>query len=205
MLRRLEQHVAALRACRLCPAMQSAPVTGAAVASRVMLVGQAPGDKEPALQRPFAWTAGRAMFKWFEDACGIDEAGFRSRVYMTAVCRCFPGKKPRGGDRVPGPEEIANCGRWLQAEMTLLRPALVIPVGKLAIAQFMPYRGLQAHVGRQSRCTYASHNFDAIPLPHPSGASPWPRVEPGKTLLRTAMQLIAVHPAWRREAMIGNP
>ena len=199
MLRRLEQHVAALRTCRLCPAMQSAPVTGTAVASRVLLVGQAPGDKEPALQRPFAWTAGRAMFKWFEDACGIDEAGFRSRIYMTAVCRCFPGKKPRGGDRVPSPAEIANCARWLQAEMTLLKPALVIPVGKLAIAQFMPYRGLQAHVGRQSRCTYVGHAFDAIPLPHPSGASPWPRVEPGKTLLRTAMQLIAAHPAWREQ------
>ena len=199
MLRRLEQHVAALRACRLCPAMQSAPVTGAAVASRVMLVGQAPGDKEPALQRPFAWTAGRAMFKWFEEACGIDEAGFRSRIYMTAVCRCFPGKKPRGGDRVPNPEEIANCTRWLQAETTLLKPALVIPVGKLAIAQFMPYRGLEAHVGRQMCCTYAGHAFDAIPLPHPSGASPWPRVEPGKTLLRTAMRLIAAHPAWRRQ------
>ena len=125
MLRRLEQHVAALRVCRLCPAMQSSPVTGAAVASRVMLVGQAPGDKEPALQRPFALErAGRAMFKWFQEACGIDEAAFRSRVYMTAVCRCFPGKKPRGGDRVPNPEEVANCARWLQAEMTLLQARL---------------------------------------------------------------------------------
>ena len=79
--------------------------------------------------------------------------------------------------------------------MTLLKPALVIPVGKLAIAQFMAYRNMEAHVGQQSRCTYADHAFDAIPLPHPSGVSPWPRVEPGKTLLRTAMQLIAAHPA----------
>ena len=203
MLRRLEQHVADLRACRLCPAMQSAPITGMAVVSRVMLVGQAPGDKEPALQRPFAWTAGRAMFKWFLEACGIDEAAFRARVYMTAVCRCFPGKKPRGGDRVPGADEIANCGRWLQAEMTLLRPALVIPVGKLAIAQFMAYDGMEAHVGRQTRCAYAGHAFDAIPLPHPSGASPWPRIEPGKTLLRNAMQRIAAHPAWQRQ-MAGD-
>lgn len=204
MLRRLEQHVTALRACRLCPAMQSAPVTGPAVVSRVMLVGQAPGDKEPALQRPFAWTAGKALFNWFQEACGIDEAGFRSRVYMTAVCRCFPGKRPRGGDRVPSPGEIANCSRWLQAEMTLLKPALVIPVGKLAIAQFMPYNGLEAHVGRQTRCTCADHAFDAIPLPHPSGASPWPRVEPGKTLLRTALQRIVAHRAWRHHIFVSD-
>ena len=203
MLRRLEQHVAALRTCRLCPAMASSPVTGAAVVSQVMLVGQAPGDKEPALQRPFAWTAGKAMFKWFQEACGIDEVVFRSHVYMTAVCRCFPGKRPRGGDRVPNPAEIANCSRWLQAEMTLLKPALVIPVGKLAIAQFMTYSNMEAHIGQQARCTYADHTFDAIPLPHPSGASPWPRVEPGKTLLRTAMQLIAAHPAWRHQMTTG--
>ena len=185
--------------------MQSTPITGAAVASRVMLVGQAPGDKEPELQRPFAWTAGKAMFKWFQEACGMDEAAFRARVYMTAVCRCFPGKKPRGGDRVPSADEIANCARWLQAEMALLRPALVIPVGKLAIAQFMTYEGLEAHVGQQARCAYAGHAFDAIPLPHPSGASPWPRVEPGKTLLHTALQLIADHPAWQRLAAAGGP
>ena len=75
----------------------------------------------------------------------------------------------------------------------------MIPVGKLAIAQFMPYGGMEAHVGRQTRCAYAGHVFDAIALPHPSGASPWPRVEPGKTLLGTALQLIAAHPAWRRQ------
>ena len=203
MLSRLERHVADLRSCRLCPAMQSSPITGTAVASRVMLVGQAPGDKEPELQRPFAWTAGRAMFKWFQETCGVDEAAFRTGVYMAAVCRCFPGKKPRGGDRVPGADEIANCAPWLQEEMTLLKPALVIPVGKLAIAQFMPYEGMEAHVGRQTRCAYAGHTFDAIPLPHPSGASPWPRVEPGKTLLGKALQLIAAHPAWQHLTAAG--
>jgi len=160
-----------------------------------MLIGQAPGIKEPILHKPFAWTAGKTLFQWFWEACGIDEETFRSRVYMAAVCRCFPGKKPRGGDRVPSAEEIANCSRWLQVEMQLLTPALVVPVGKLAIAQFMKYQSMEAHVGQQVRCNYAGHTFDTIPLPHPSGASPWPRVEPGKTLLRTALGLIAAHPA----------
>jgi uracil-DNA glycosylase len=191
----LQQHIAALQACRQCPAMQSAPVTGQAVYSKVMLVGQAPGDKEPLLHKPFAWTAGKTLFTWFREACGIDEATFRARIYMAAVCRCFPGKKPPGGDRVPSTTEIANCSRWLQAEMRLLKPALVVPVGKLAIAQFMPYRSLEAHIGQQMRCVYADHAFDAIPLPHPSGASPWPRVEPGRTLLQNALRLIAAHAA----------
>jgi len=191
----LNHHIAAIQACRQCPDMQPSPVTGQAVTSKVMLVGQAPGDKEPVMQKPFAWTAGKTLFKWFWDACGIDEETFRSRVYMAAVCRCFPGKKPRGGDRVPSVAEIATCSRWLQAEMALLKPALVLPVGKLAIAQFMDYRSMEAHIGQQVQCTYGGHAFDAIPLPHPSGASPWPRIEPGKTLLHTALQLISAHPA----------
>jgi uracil-DNA glycosylase len=195
MLTALQQHIEALRACRQCPTMQPPPVAGQAAYSKVMLVGQAPGVKEPVMQKPFAWTAGKTLFNWFQDACGLDEETLRARVYMAAVCRCFPGKKPQGGDRVPSAEEIGNCSRWLHAEMDLLKPALVVPVGKLAMAQFMDYRSMATHIGRQFRWAYGTHTFDAIPLPHPSGASPWPRTEPGKTLLRKALRLIAEHPA----------
>jgi uracil-DNA glycosylase len=47
------------------------------------------------------------------------------------------------------------------------------------------------------RVTYAGRQFDLIPLPHPSGASPWHRMEPGKTLLKRALKLIVAHPAFR--------
>jgi uracil-DNA glycosylase len=103
---------------------------------------------------------------------------------------------------VPSVEEINNCARWLQAEMALLKPDLVLPVGKLAIAQLMDYQSMETHIGQQFCCTYAGSTFDAIPLPHPSGASPWPRMEPGKTLLNRALRLIAEHPAMVR--MIAN-
>ena len=190
-------HVNALRACNLCANMQRPVVTGRAIVSKVLLVGQAPGEKEPQLQRPFAWTAGKTLFQWFHDACGLSEEDLRSRIYLAAVCRCFPGKKPHGGDRVPDRTEISNCSRWLKAEMDILHPELVIPVGRLAITQFVKYSSLDAIVGRSFRCTYDKHLFDAIPLPHPSGASPWPRVEPGKTLLRKGLALIAEHPEMR--------
>ena len=92
----LETHLKLLRGCGRCPRMGKPVVHGNAVLSRVMLVGQAPGDKEPVLQRPFAWTAGRTLFRWFEEACGIGESLFRSKIYISAVCRCFPGKKTGG-------------------------------------------------------------------------------------------------------------
>src|SRR5437868_13128887 len=101
----LEDHVIRLVQCRRCPRMHSTPVSGGPVVSEVMLIGQAPGPREPVLQKPFAWTAGRTLFKWFEQYCGLSEAELRSKVYFAAVCRCFPGKTSNGGDRVPTPAE----------------------------------------------------------------------------------------------------
>jgi uracil-DNA glycosylase len=176
--------------------MQKPVVSGGAVLSKVMLVGQAPGTREPILKRPFAWTAGKTLFRWFEESSGISEPDFRATIYMAAVCRCFPGKKPTGGDRVPSDEEIENCSFWLRREIKILRPELVIPVGKLAISQFTESSRLDEIIGAKSRITYAGHQFDIIPLPHPSGASPWHRMEPGKTLLTRALKLIAAHPAF---------
>jgi uracil-DNA glycosylase len=193
----LQRHVDTLLQCRRCPQMQKPVVSGGAVISRVLLVGQAPGDKEPILGRPFAWTAGKKLFRWFQEHAGVDEASFRARVYMAAVCRCFPGKKATGGDRVPDPSEIENCSGWLAAEMHLLQPHLVIAVGKLAISQFIPCAKLETIIGTAFSAEYARHRFDLVPLPHPSGASPWPHQEPGRVLLPRALKLIANHPAWK--------
>ena len=193
----VEKHLAALRACNWCPKMHRPVVVGRAVTSRVLLVGQAPGDKEPKLGRPFAWTAGRTLFRWFHAALGWSEDEVRERIYFAAVCRCFPGKRPGGGDRVPAPDEIANCSAWLEREFRLLRPALVLPVGKLAITQFLPPAPLNDTIGRSFQITWRGQAADCIPLPHPSGASPWHRMEPGQTLLHRALALVAAHPAMR--------
>jgi len=133
----LRRHQQTLARCRRCPGMQGAPVQGMPSASPVMLIGQAPGVKEGPAGKPFAWTAGKTMFGWFA-TLGLTEEAFRTRVYMAAVCRCFPGKAPAGGDRVPDAGEIERCSRHLVAEARILRPQLVIPVGKLAISQLAP-------------------------------------------------------------------
>ncbi|MCI0507455.1 MAG: uracil-DNA glycosylase family protein [Gammaproteobacteria bacterium] len=172
-------------------------VVGNPVVSPVMLIGQAPGHKEIEIHKPFAWTAGKTLFKWFAQT-GLDEERFRQRVYMAAVCRCFPGKNPKGGDRVPSGEEVANCSTWLQSELKLLQPGLLIPVGKLAIARFMPVDKLDTVIGKKYHLQLEGFKTDVIPLPHPSGASTWHRMEPGKTLLTKALRHIRKHPAWRQ-------
>jgi uracil-DNA glycosylase len=171
-------------------------VLGEPVASRVMLIGQAPGSREGPAGRPFAWTAGKTLFGWFA-GIGLDEEDVRSRVYMAAVCRCFPGKGATGGDRVPLPAEIANCRRWLDAELELLAPELIIPVGKLAIGQLIPVKRLNDVVGLLHRLEVSGRHTAVVPLPHPSGASTWHRTEPGCQLLLDALEQIRSHPAWQ--------
>lgn len=97
---------------------------------------------------------------------------------------------------MPSPDEVVNCSRWLKAEREILHPSLVIPVGKLAIEQFIPLQKLDQIIGRAFEVTRDGFCFDVIPLPHPSGASPWHRTEPGKSLLKRAMNLIIKHPAF---------
>lgn len=195
-LKLIKQHQAKLRQCNACPTMVGPVVTGTPVHSPVMLIGQAPGPREGALGRPFAWTAGKTLFKWFEDT-GMDEEEFRSKVYMAAVCRCFPGKNPNGGDRVPDAGEIGHCSQWLKAELDLLQPELLLPVGKLAISQFMKADKLIDVIGQRHQIRIYGRDYDLIPLPHPSGVSTWHRSEPGKGLLKEALGLIARHAAWR--------
>jgi uracil-DNA glycosylase len=91
---------AELETCRRCPKMYGPAVHSESVLSPVMLIGQAPGTREIEQLKPFCWTAGKTLFNWFAPL-GLDETAFRARILMSAVCRCFPGKNPKGGDRVP--------------------------------------------------------------------------------------------------------
>jgi uracil-DNA glycosylase len=185
--------------------MHRPAVVGRATPSRILLVGQAPGVKEPVLGRPFAWTAGKTLFKWIESATGWNEDAARDRIYFAAVCRCFPGKNPKGaGDRVPDLDEIDRCAHWMRREFELLQPTLVVAVGKLAIAQFHSFALLSEVVGRTLPITHAGHACDLLPLPHPSGASTWHRMEPGRTLLGQALKAFAAHPATREAQGIQN-
>ena len=193
----IKAHQQGLSECRLCPEMIPPVVIGQPVAAEILLVGQAPGDKEGGLGRPFAWTAGKTMFKWFE-SIGVAEDDFRRQVYMSAVCRCFPGKNPKGGDRVPDKTEIETCSQWLNKEIELLQPKLVIPVGKLAIAQYLTVNKLVDVIGKKFELTMNGVDVEMIPLPHPSGASTWHRMSPGKELLTQALDLLAQHESWEK-------
>jgi uracil-DNA glycosylase len=188
----LETHVHLLFQCRACSTVSGTPITGVVRGTKIMLVGQAPGPREEAFGRPFAFTAGQRLFRWFEESLGISEEEFRRRVYIAAVIRCFPGRDEKaGGDRVPSDEEIARCGAHLDRELQLLRPALVIAVGTLASRQLTGISQLKDAAGRVHRATRAGHEFDVVVLPHPSGRSTWTNKPENAALLKKSLGLIA--------------
>ena len=185
-----------LAGCRKCRKMKGPVVFGLPVASPVLLIGQAPGPREGKLGRPFAWTAGKTLFQWLHRATKADEETIRKCIYFAAVARCFPGKAKDGGDRRPDAKEIVRCRPYLEREVTLLAPALVLPVGTLAIEQVVGEKvKLEDVIGHLVRKRYHGRDVDVIALPHPSGASPWHKMEPGKTLLARALRKVRNHPA----------
>ncbi|HEY2375788.1 MAG TPA: uracil-DNA glycosylase family protein [Gemmatimonadaceae bacterium] len=186
----LERHCRALSACRRCELRDVQPIVSLARRPRVMLVGQAPGRVESGGGHAFAGRAGKTLFRWFE-RIGLDEATARDRIYIAAVTRCYPGPSPSGrGDRVPSLDERANCAGWLDAELQLLRPRLLIPVGRLAIERFLPRLPLEDLIGREHMVDHVAGQCVAIPLPHPSGASSWIHQGDHGLLLAGSLQLI---------------
>jgi len=188
---RLETHCRALADCRRCGHPDGVtPILSHARRPKAMLVGQAPGKVESAGGKPFAGRAGKTLFRWFERA-GIDEETARARIYIAAVTRCYPGPSPSGrGDRVPSPAEQDACAVWLDTELRIIRPTLLIPVGRLAITRFLPNEPLDRLIGKAHDVEHVGGHAMAIPLPHPSGASSWIHEGDHPRLLDRALVLI---------------
>ena len=188
----LAAHNEALSACTRCGLADAVrPVISSEARSpRAMLVGQAPGKVEVGDRRPFVGRAGGTLFSWLRRA-GVDESAFRLDVYIAAITRCYPGPSPTGrGDRVPSPREREMCSDWLDSELRIIRPALLIPVGRLAIDRFLGPGKLDELVGRRHVVRHAGGESLAIALPHPSGASSWVNVPEHRVLLERSLALL---------------
>ena len=156
--------------CRACVEagypLESLPVLEGRAGQSAMIVGQAPGIVEGDERRPWRGRAGQTLRRWLE----LDEERFYSTFYCSSVTRCYPGRHPSGrGDRPPSPRELELCRFWLDWELRLLRPRLVVPVGGLAIKRVLGISGLADCIGSR----FELGDAVAVPLPHPSGASGW--------------------------------
>jgi uracil-DNA glycosylase len=152
---------------------------------RTMIVGQAPGAQTDAKRFHFAGPGGVLLGKWLVRA-GYDPDHWREQCYITSLTRCFPGKAPRGGrgDRKPSPPELALCRPFLEAELRLVRPTVVLAVGGMAIEQFVGKGSLDRLVGTVAEIDGRL----VLPLPHPSGVSRWLNDPAHQRLVDTALE-----------------
>jgi uracil-DNA glycosylase len=140
--------------------------------------------------RPFAGRAGGTLFRWLA-SIGLNEESARRRIYIAAVTRCYPGPSPTGrGDRVPSRRERELCAGWLDEELRIIRPRVLIPVGRLAIDRFLGPQSLDLLIGRAHDVEHVGGRSLAIPLPHPSGASSWIHGPGHRAQLQSALQLL---------------
>jgi len=151
------------------------------------LVGQAPGPAERETRRPFAGRAGKELDRWMLRAGFRDPEEFRRLTYIAALMRCFHGRNAKNtGDLRPPPAGIANCAHWLDAELRMLGPKVLILVGQMAIARFLGPGALEDRVGKSF-----GERPVMIPLPHPSGQNRWLNVPANRDRLASALALIS--------------
>jgi uracil-DNA glycosylase family 4 len=175
------------RRCRACLEagfpLESLPVLEGHEGQRAYIYGQSPGIVEGEQRRPWRGRAGQNLRRWL----GLDEETFYATFYCASVTRCYPGHSPAGtGDRVPTGREQELCAFWLNWELRLLRPELIVTVGGLATRRLVQVRGLDACIG----ATFEHAGATVIPLPHPSGVSRWLNAPENRRRLDEAVQLI---------------
>ena len=182
---------AEMRACRLCVEAEhivhAQPVFGGRATDRLMVIGQAPGPVSEDKGYPFAGPAGRTLKDWLVQA-GFPEDYFRERTYLTSLTRCFPGRSPHGeGDRPPSRAERLLCRPYLDAELRLVSPRIILLVGRLAVEEFLGRARLDEAVGT----AVEGNGALLLPLPHPSGVSRWLNSPANRRLLAQALTLLS--------------
>ena len=155
--RRLVDDIKACTACRLSESRRN-PVPGEGpVPSEVMLIGEAPGRREDEL--------GRLLDRLLELA-GLE----RRMVYITNVVKCRPP-----GNRDPRDDEIRACNGYLQAQISLVEPKVIVALGRIAGRTLFKMAGLRwtsirAHRGREHYTSIAGRDIVLFPTFHPAAA-----------------------------------
>ena len=150
-LPKLREAAAGCRACDLCKTGTQVVFGEGPKDSAVLFVGEQPGDQEDRTGRPFVGPAGRLLDRAMDEA-GID----RSLAYVTNVVKHFKWQA-RGKRRIhqkPSSAEIAACKPWLEAELAVVEPRVLVCLGATAA---------QALLGRQFRVT--QHRGELVDSP----------------------------------------
>ncbi len=175
-LLQLNQEILTCTLCRLSEGRTRAVPGEGPVPSRILLLGEAPGQREDELGRPFVGRAGSIL----EELLSSINLS-RKEVYITSINKCRPP-----GNRDPKDDEIAACNPYLERQIDLLKPQVIVPMGRFAAREICRSFGLTE--GKISdihgRVLHARAGFGAVivlPVYHPAVVTHNPNLRPELT------------------------
>jgi len=173
--------VAAVAACDRCPLAVTGRPSLTRLPSRasLLILGEAPGQTEAEAGQPFVGASGQTL------DIALSEAGLsRERAYVTNVVLHRPADV-EGNDRPPRPAEVGACGPWLDAQLAIVRPRVVLAVGQVAAARLLGRSTRLEEVrGRAHRCG----DRWVVPTYHPASLN---RVAGRRDLFLEDLRLVA--------------
>lgn len=163
----LEQVEKTICACSLCPLHQgrtrAVPGEGPPNAE-IMFIGEGPGFHEDRQGRPFVGAAGQFLE---ELLAGIGMT--REQVYITNVVKCRPP-----GNRDPLPNELSACAPYLDRQIELIKPRVIVTLGRFSMVRYFPGASITKIHGQPKRVG----NMLVVPLFHPAAALHQPKWRP---------------------------
>lgn len=204
---------AELSACRKCASYLAATPVDPTTSSRcveprpivsgirikpILLIGQAPGITEYESGKPFQGQAGQKIREIFREVGVVD---FDASVYSSAVVKCFPGRKLRkvgdptskAEDRVPSAAMIRNCRPFLERQISLVNPQVIVTLGGLPLKAYLDVAGrteprltLDNFVGKSQDWNGRTVVF----FPHTSGGARWLNSQENRALFSSAKSLL---------------
>lgn len=144
-------------------------VTGTGSESaRIVFIGEGPGAEEDRTGRPFVGRAGRLLDRLLEEN-GIE----RDDVFITNIVSCRPP-----GNRTPRVGEVRAHSPWLEEQLRLIGPELVVTLGRVALTYFIPGAKITELQGQPQEMEKSGRSFLLLPLFHPAAALRRPELVP---------------------------
>lgn len=141
--------------CRLCEARTQTVFGEGDPNARIFFIGEGPGENEDLTGRPFVGRAGEMLNKWIA-AMGLE----REQVYIANIVKCRPPD-----NRVPAPDEVATCTPYLQRQLELVRPEVIVTLG-LPSAKYMLQ--VNSTMGRLRGHWHEWRGIKLMPTYHPA-------------------------------------
>lgn len=160
-LDKLAEKIKKCRLCRLCKLAKNAVPGEGNFQAEIMFIGEAPGRLEDDQGRPFVGAAGKLLNKLLEEA-GLQ----REDVFITSIIKHRPPE-----NRDPLPDEIEACAPYLEEQIKIVQPKLIVTLGRHAMNKFLPGERISQVHGKIKRLKVLfSKKLIIFPMYHPASA-----------------------------------